>query len=211
MKILLSVTVALLIGALVLSWQGKNRGIANASTEELKRISLQIEELRKDNERLARTPVTQAAPVRTQPAPVAEDPSEVERLKLQLADLEAEKAKAQRDAKVAEKEALAIAARDVEKNDSEQRRAGMITRAMLVAKVHEYVDDPAAGGFVTLNVVDAANVKPGSVLAIRRNSGILGQLRVSDVTSEGAIANPMPGFGLNKPQPGDEVIVPPPY
>lgn len=214
MKILLSVTVALLIGALVLSWQGKNRGVANASNDELKRISMQLSELRKDNERLAsmnRSQVAPPAPRPQAPPQVAEDPTEVERLKLQLAELEADKRKAERDAQVAEKEALTIAQRDVEKNDTELRRSRLISQAMLIAKVREYIDDPAAGGFVTLDVVDTANVQPGTVLAIRRNNGILGQLKISDVTAEGAIANPMPGFGVNKPQPGDELIIPPAY
>ena len=47
----------------------------------------------------------------------------------------------------------------------------------------------------------------GTVLAIRRNGGILGKLRVSEVTMEGALANPVTAFGEVKPQPGDELIL----
>jgi hypothetical protein len=52
-------------------------------------------------------------------------------------------------------------------------------------------------------------VQPGAILAIRRNTGILGQVKVSDVTAEGAIASPMPGFGPVEPKVGDELIIPP--
>jgi hypothetical protein len=54
-------------------------------------------------------------------------------------------------------------------------------------------------------------VQTGVTIAIRRKTGILGQLKISDVTAEGAIANPLPGFGPVKPQVGDELILPPQY
>ena len=54
-------------------------------------------------------------------------------------------------------------------------------------------------------------VQTGAIVAIRRKTGILGQLKVSDVTAEGAIANPLPGFGPVQPQVGDELILPPQY
>ena len=55
-------------------------------------------------------------------------------------------------------------------------------------------------------------VQVGTVLAIRRNhTGMLGQFKVSEVTAEGAIANPLPGFGPSAPKVGDELILPPPF
>jgi len=87
----------------------------------------------------------------------------------------------------------------------------MIAEALLVAKVREYVEDPDYGGFATIDVTMPEQVQPGTILAIRRKTGILGQLKVSDVSAEGAIANPLPGFGPIEPQPGDELILPPQY
>ena len=48
MKLLLGATVALLLGALVMSWQGMHRGVENAPAEELDRLRKQIAELRAD-------------------------------------------------------------------------------------------------------------------------------------------------------------------
>ena len=87
----------------------------------------------------------------------------------------------------------------------------MISQALLIGKVKEYVEDAALGGFVTFEVLMPEQVQTGTVVAIRRKTGILGQLKVSDVTVEGAIANPLPGFGPVKPVVGDELILPPQY
>ena len=60
-------------------------------------------------------------------------------------------------------------------------------------------------------VVLDEQVQPGTILAIRRKTGILGQLKVSEVTAEGGIANPLAGFGPANPEVGDELILPPQY
>ena len=87
----------------------------------------------------------------------------------------------------------------------------MISQALLIGRVKEYVEDAQYGGFVTLDVLMPDQVQAGVTLAIRRKTGLLGQLKVSEVTTEGAIASPMPGFGPVKPQVGDELILPPQY
>jgi len=87
----------------------------------------------------------------------------------------------------------------------------MISQSLLIGRVKEYVEDPALGGFVTFEVLMPEQVQSGAVVAIRRKTGILGQLKVSDVSAEGAIANPLPGFGPVKPIMGDELILPPQY
>ncbi len=53
------------------------------------------------------------------------------------------------------------------------------------------------------------HVQVGTVLAIRRKTGILGQVKITDISAEGAIGSPMPGFGPVEPQSGDELIIPP--
>ncbi len=99
----------------------------------------------------------------------------------------------------------------VEGKDPELRRARMIGEALLIGKVAEYIENPEMGGFVTFSIQMPDQVQVGTILAIRRKTGILGQLKVSDVTPDGGIANPMPGFGAVKPPMGDELILPPPY
>ena len=75
----------------------------------------------------------------------------------------------------------------------------------------EYIISAELGGFATIEVVMPEHVQAGSILAIRRNTGILGRVTVTDVTAQGAIASPMPGFGPVEPQAGDELIIPPQF
>ena len=88
-------------------------------------------------------------------------------------------------------------------------RARAIAAAPVVAKITEWVDDPQIGSFATLDVLVPPSVRSGTVLCVRRNSGILGRLKVGDVSSEGAIANAVSQFGGVKPAAGDELILEP--
>ena len=100
----------------------------------------------------------------------------------------------------------------LESKDDELRRARLISQALLVGKVTDYVDDPQYGGFITLEVMMPEQVQVGSILGIRRNNtGILYRFKVSDVSPDGAIANPVTAIGSIKPQKGDELIFPPLY
>ena len=219
MKLLLGATVALLLGALAVSWQGMNTGVKNASPDEIARLKKQIEELRLEQDKLqlekqlqqlkATTPVT--------PTPSA-NAAEIEAMKAQLekgkaalAELQAEKDRAARDAKIAQDEEGLLGQRDLEKGDAELRRARMIADALLIGRIKEYVEDAQYGGFCTFDILMPEQVQTGTILAIRRKTGILGQLKVSDITAEGGIANPLPGFGPVQPQVGDELILPPQY
>jgi hypothetical protein len=215
MKLLLGATVALLLGALAVSWQGMNQGVKNTSPDELARLKAQVVELRKEQDKLqmekelqrikaatpvAPTPISNAAEIEAVKA-------EVEANKAALAQLEAEKAAK----KLAQEEEGLLEQRDLEKGDAELKRARMIAQALLIGKVREYIDDAQAGGFITFDVLMPEQVQPGTVLAIRRKTGILAHFKVSDVSAEGGIANPMPGFGPVQPQPGDELILPPQF
>ena len=128
-----------------------------------------------------------------------------------LEELEIQKAQEKRDKKVDQDEEGLIEGRKLEAGDVQLRRARMISQALLIGRVKEYVEDAQYGGFVTLDVLMPDQVQAGVTLAIRRKTGLLGQLKVSEVTPEGAIASPMPGFGPAKPQVGDELILPPQY
>ena len=133
--------------------------------------------------------------------------------KLALAQLEADKDKdkTKRDAKVAQDEEGLLSQRDIEKGDAELRRARMIGEALLIGKVKEYVEDAQYGGFITFEIAMPEQVQVGTILAIRRKTGILGKLKVSDISADGGIANPLPGFGPIQPKVGDEIILPPQY
>jgi hypothetical protein len=219
MKLLLGATVALLLGALAVSWQGMNKGIKDASPDELARLKKQVAELRAEQDKLQLEKQLQQLKATPAPAPapasnaaeIAAMKAQVEANKAALAQIEADKDKAKRDAKVSQDEEGLLNQRDIEEGDAELRRARMIGEALLIGRIKEYVEDVQYGGFVTFEIAMPEQVQVGTVLAIRRKTGILGQLKVSDVTAEGGIANPLPGFGPAQPQVGDELILPPQY
>jgi len=215
MKILLGATIALLLGAVGLSWHGMREGTKDASSDEIARLQKQVEELRLEQDRLQLEKQKQQLMASE---PVAPPVSSAERdaLRAELAAKDAEialiaeeKAKAERDAKVNQDEEGLLGQRDLEKSDSELRRARLIGDALLMGKVRELAGEEQSGFFVIVEVLMPENVQTGTILAIRRKTGIIGQVKVSDITPEGAIANIMPGYGDFKPQPGDELILPP--
>lgn len=215
LKILLGATVALLLGALAVSYKNVNAPAKPAAQNEQKELLRQIEELRLEQDRLQiekqRMEIQQAAaqapPV---PAPVAE-PAEIAAMQAQIAELEKEKEKALRDAETADREAAFVGGKMLEGRDQEARRARMIRDSLVIARIQEWVEDPQHGSFATIEVIMPENVQTGSVLCVRRNTGILGRLRVGEMSIEGAIANPVGSFPEARPQAGDELILEPPY
>lgn len=211
MKLLLGATIALLLGALVVSWQGMKEGVSNTPRDEIARLEKQVNELRAEQDKLQIERMQQQRGESLASAPVA---SEVEVLKLQLEEnrraLEEMEAQKLRDEKVAQDEEGLIAQRGLEKTDGELRRARMISEALLIGRVTNYVEDEY-GGFAIFDVILSEQVQIGTIVAIRRKTGILGQLKVSQVEAGEAVANPLAGFGEFKPEPGDELILPPQY
>jgi hypothetical protein len=219
MKLLLGATIALLLGALAVSWQGMTTGVKNTSPDEVARLEKQIKELRAEQDNLKMQRDLQL--LRSEPIPSAavtpeRNAAEIEIMKAQmeagkLAIQKLEAEKALRNASVADAEELEMDRRNLESGDSELRRARMISEALLIGRVKEFVEDAEMGGFVTFEVLMPEQVQSGVTVAIRRKTGILGLLKVSQVEMDGAIANPLPGFGPIMPQVGDELILPPPY
>ena len=122
MKLLLGATVALLLGALVMSWQGMNRGVQNAPAGEMDRLRKQIAELRAEQDRIHRE--KQYQQIRSgAPEISTASAAEMEAMKAQLAaqqaalaQIEAQKAeneRAARDAKVAQDEEGLLSQRDL--------------------------------------------------------------------------------------------------
>lgn len=216
MTILLGATFALLLAAVVLSFQGMKDGVKNTPKDEILRMQTQIEQLRIEQERLALQ--RQLIEARATAVPETAGPSEMEKMKEELARKEAEiaalaeqKDDAEKKADTFRDEAGLIGQRKLEESDNELRRSRMIRDALLIGKVSSFVANAEVGNFVTIEVVMPEHVQSGSILAIRRNTGILGRVKVSDVTAEGAVASPMPGFGQIEPQVGDELIIPPQF
>ena len=217
MKLFLGTIIALLLAALVMSWNGMQQGVKNTSAEETQRLSKQIEALKAEQDRLAlerqllqqNTALAVAPPI-APPAPDTEVlKAQVEANSQQLALLAAEKEKAERDAKLADGENLLLAGRKMEEQNTLMREARLISQALLVGKITEYVEDAQYGGFVTLQVLMPEQVQQGSILAIRRKTGILGQIKVTSIEGGEAVASPLPGFGTIPPEAGDELILPP--
>ena len=215
MKLLLGATIALLLGALAVSWQGMNKGVRNTPPDEIARLEKQVKELRAEQDKLAlEKQMLQLRGAAVNPPTVASNAAaDLAAIRAQMEARAAEEAaaRAERDAKVADATELELDKRELEGKDSELRRARMIAQSLLIGRIREYVESPQGGDFVTFDVLLPEQVQVGAIVAIRRKTGILGQLKVSDVTPEGAIANPLPGFGLVKPQVGDELILPPQY
>lgn len=213
LKILLIATLALLVGALGVSIQRMNEGVAAVPAEELARLRQQLVEMQQEMQRLQlekeRKMLREAAaePAPTDPVTRAEAEQTVADLQARLAELEAEKLEAEEDAERAEAEAGFLTQRYSEDRNRSARRARVINEAMRIASIKEWVEDPNFGGFAVLAIERPENVQVGTVLAIRRNSGVLGRLEIAEISAEGAIANPVTAFPEVKPQAGDELIL----
>lgn len=209
-KILLGATVALLLGALLVSWNGFRKDVKNEPPAELAKIQQQIQEVREEQARLKkeRERILFGDPAAPQAEDTAEeaitDPADVpEMAGAVFADEEVSMANADEAPAPELAPADPVAPPPVA---SDEARAELIKSAPAVAKVGEWVDD---GGFAIVQVLDPAVVKSDAILCVRRNSGILGRLKIGEVTPEGAIANAVSQFAGPKPQPGDELIVEP--
>ena len=219
LKILLGATVALLLGALAVSYKNLGSPPKAAAKSEQAEILRQIEEIRLEQDRLQmekqRMLLQQAATPAPTPsenaAAIAAAAAEREAMQRQIDELQKEKEKAERDAEVADREAAFVGGKMLEGRDQEARRARMIRDSLVIGRIKEWVEDPQFGGFATVEVIMPDNVQPGTVLCIRRNTGILGRLRVGEMSIEGAIANPVGTFPEARPQAGDELILEPPF
>ena len=169
MKLLLGATIALLMGALAVSWQGMKTGVQNTPPDEFARLQKQIKELRfeQDNLKMQRDlQVLRSTPIETPANPSAELAAvklQVAENKRALEEIEQQK-NAARDKKVDQDEAGLLGQRNLESKDSALRRARMISDALLVGRVKEYVEDSQMGSFVTFEVVMPDLIKPGIIV-----------------------------------------------
>lgn len=218
-KFLLGATCALLLVAVVASWQNMSKGVSNAPADEMDRFRKQIAELRaeQDNLKLEKQRIELRASIPPTPAP-SPSAAELELLRLQLEEekralAELEQNSEASDKKLAMEEEGLMEQRKIEGRDSELRRARLIAEALLIGRIREYLEDAEIGSFITFEVLapQGVSLEPGTIIAIRRKTGILNQYKIAEITAEGGIANPLPGFGDLKPEIGDELILPPPF
>ena len=213
LKILLGATLALVLGLLITFATRMKEDVRGASKDDIAKMRQQLFEIEQEMERLRiekeRKILREAAEEPASSDVVTREQAEADHaaLEARLKQLEAEATEARIDAERAEEEALLLNQRTAEDRDKEARRARLISEAMLIARIAHWQEDPTLGDFAVLEVVSPDNVQAGTELAIRRNGGILGTLRVGEITIEGAIANPVTRFNEVKPQPGDELIL----
>lgn len=213
LKILLGATMALLIGAVVVSMNRMNHDVAITPQKEMVEMRRQLFEMEQEmqrmqleKERLALREAV-ARPSGTDLVTREEIDAKATNIDVRLLQLEAEAEEAREDTDRAEREAGFLVGRYNEDRNKMARRVRLINEAMKMATVKEWVNDPSFGGFAILHVDSPENVQPGTVLAIRRNGGVLGKLRVGEVTLEGAVANPITAFEEVFPEKGDELIL----
>jgi hypothetical protein len=202
LKILLAATVALLLGALAMSWKGMRQEVRATPKAELAELQRQIDEIRLEQERLK---LERERLLLGETAGLAPTPAALPAAPLQPATpaLAPEAPSAALQPPPAEPSPAAPTALDGD------ARARAIAAAPVVATITEWVDDPQIGSFATLDIRVAPSVQSGTVLCLRRNSGILGRLKVSELSDEGAIATAVSQFGGVKPAAGDELILEP--
>jgi hypothetical protein len=207
-KILLAAVVALLLGALVMSWKNFRHEEKNAPPAELAKVREQIEEIRTEQERLRseRERILYGTPPKPAPAEAEPggDPGQTASTLEEGQGSAVSPEMTPATGTEAEPPVLPPAGK------SPEERAKVIQAAPAVAKIAEWVEDKDIGSFATIQILIPDRVKADTMLCVRRNSGILGRLKVGDISPEGAIANAVSLFTGPKPQPGDELILEPP-
>ncbi len=203
-KILLSLTVALLLGALAMSWKGFQQDQKETPPSELAEVQREIDQIRVERERLKLErerllmgDLAGRAAAVPDPIPVPMVPDVPPMAVIPEPSFGAPPAALPPPANPPP---AALAEGD--------DRAKKIAAAPVVAKITEWVEDPQLGAFATIEVKDPT-LRAGVTICVRRNSGILGRLKVAEVTPEGGIANAMGQFPGVKPQAGDELILEP--
>lgn len=207
-QILLGSTAVVLLTALVLSFGA----MKNGEKEDGRRVSAQ--ELLDENARL-QIEVDRLRGARPMPKPQpAELPDTMSTTKLkeleeQNKQLLADKAAAEMKQQQAEAETLAMNERASGQRDKTARRAKLISQAMVMAQVSEVAEVDGQIQFVVLDVKQS-NVRQGTKLAIRRNTGIVGEVIITRMDAEATVADPLPNVeGKVDIKQGDELIVAP--
>jgi len=229
MSVLLGATGLLLVAALVLSFGSMNKNVGSSATKkEIAALETELEvlqaaeaELRLLRQQKATADTIASAPYTPQPVSTsptadmvdanaeAEKAAEIAALKQELADAKEEAAKQAKRAETFNEEAGLALQDKIEKSDADRRRDRIIREALLIATVTEWSPND---GFLVININRPESAQIDTVLAIRRNGGIIGRVKISQIYPDGATADPLPGSffgGTLDIVAGDELIIPP--
>lgn len=199
MKIMLGTTIGLLLALVVLQFTQ----LGDQEKHDIQELRAELARQR-DAQRQAPAPTPEPAPA-TQNVSNTPDPH-LEELRAEL-----ERVRQQQEAAAIEQAREIMETPDPAEEAEAEKRRGFINRAILIATVEAYVPDQ---GFLMLNVKNQGNVRPDAQLAIRRNGGIAGRVRIvsTDEFEATAIAEPIAGSFFEGDiviNDGDELIVPP--
>lgn len=226
-NVLLGTTSILLVVGLALSFGDFTTGrSSDSSKEELAKLKAEIERLDAEERamQLARLRATSAplipvapvpapipvAPTTTEPAPISEDMQRViDAQNEKIADLESE-----REELTAAKDAQEAEIEEINKEKTE-RRTDQTMAAFRVKNALAMGTVTAAdktNAMVIFTPSGSASFQPGKVLAVRRNSGIIGEIEIDRLDETGEYVATMRPHGYspdNYPdiQPGDTIIL----
>lgn len=210
-QFLLGITAAVLLAALGFSWLSMRDGVEGDSRKQRaiellqEKASYEAEIKRLRSGVPLTTPITPAAP----PAQISAEKLKEMELANQL--LREQVLRSEKKAQLAEEETLAMNERHVEKHDKAARRARLISQAMLMAQVKEVAQQDEIF-VIVLDVKMPQSVRMNTELAIRRGTGIIGRVTVSNIDDGAVFADPLPGTfpgGSVDIKVGDELIIPP--
>lgn len=222
MKILIGATFALLIAAVVFSIQkmrnDQHKDPNAAKIEMLERRLAQLEgtgngsSSPQTNNNFSPNnfqPQSVPNPLEQQAADQARE-LEVQRLKEELAQLKDQNASTEKKVDLAEREAAALLENEMDRRKPEATRANNIVQALLMARVKNWDKENL---IMEILIERPEDVSSGMILGIRRNSGIIGRVRVGTIEQNIGIADPIPGsfMGEIDIREGDELIVPPAF
>jgi hypothetical protein len=210
-QILLGATAALLLAALGFSYMSMRNGESGDSRKQRA-----VELLQENASYKAELKRLKSGQPLTSPVVPIDPPAQISAEKLQ--DLEIKNQllrdqilRSEKKVQQAENETLAMNERHVQKHDKASRRARLIEQAMLMAQVKEVAEQE--GIFViVLDVKRPQSVNVNTELAVRRGTGIIGRIMVSNIEEGAVFADPLPGTfpgGSIDVKVGDELIIPP--
>ena len=210
-QILLGAIAAILLAALGFSYNTMRHGEKQDERKEQAQLLLQEIATYKAELRRLETgqPLTAPVPKVEVPATITEE--RFKEIKIQNKLLREQVLRSEKKAKQAEEETLAMNEQHVKRHDKLARRARLIKQAMLMAQVKEVAQQE--GLFVVvLDVKMPQTVRMNTELAIRRGSGIVGKVVVTNMDEGAVFADPIPNSfpnGKIDVKVGDELILPP--
>ncbi len=223
-NILLGTTTLLLVVGFALSMGGFTKNRENsASQDELAELKEEIAKI-KAEERVIElnrlrtaatpyrsTPVIPAVPINTDVEPVSEDMKRViEAQQEQIADLQGKNDELAISKAAVEKENEKVFEEKTEAKKEQNMAAFRVKNALAMGTVTTANKDNALVIFTPSP--SATNFQPGKILAVRRNTGIIGTIRIDRLAETGEYVATMRPHGYSPDgypdiQPGDTVII----